>query len=334
MATGWTLVSRPNGIPTPANFALQDIALPSLDAGMVRVQNRWLSVDPAMRVRMIDMASYVAPFAIGEVLAGPSLGRVVESRSEALPVGTLVKHQYGWRDEVVAAAGDFIPLAKVDAPEIAFMGPLGGTGMTACVGLFDIAQAKAGETVFVTGAAGAVGSIVVQIAKAHGMTVIASAGGPAKCAWVQSIGADAVIDYKAGADFAHVLRAAAPNGIDVCFDNVGGTQLDAALAVANDNARIALCGMIAAYQDRAPLVLTNALRILTARIAMRGFLVLDYPEQIKVHMVEMAKRIADGTVRPRETVFDGLAAMPEAFIGLFSGLNFGKALVKLPAADA
>jgi NADPH-dependent curcumin reductase CurA len=334
MATGWALVSRPEGVPTAENFTLHDIALPSLDAGMVRVQNRWLSVDPAMRVRMIDMASYVAPFEIGEILAGPSLGRVVESRSDALPVGTLVKHQYGWRDEVVAPAGDFIPLASVDAPEIAFMGPLGGTGMTACVGLFDIAGAKAGETVFVTGAAGAVGSIVVQIAKAHGLTVIASAGGPEKCAWVQSIGADAVIDYKARADITQALRAAAPDGIDICFDNVGGHQLDAALAVAKDNARFALCGMIAAYQDRAPLVLTNALRILTARISMRGFLVLDYPVQIKAHMAQMARMIGEGTVRPRETVFEGLASMPEAFIGLFSGRNFGKALVKLPAAQA
>lgn len=333
MAKVWTLASRPTGLPHADNFALADIPLAPLEDGAVHVVNRWLSVDPAMRVRMIDMESYVAKFEIGEPLAGTALGKVVASRATGLPVGTLVKSQHGWRDEIVAPAADFQPLAKVDAPEIAFMGALGGTGMTAMVGLFDIADAKPGEVVLVTGAAGAVGSVVVQVAKAKGMTVIAAAGGPEKCAWLESLGADAVIDYKSPGAFDDKLRAAAPAGIDVCFDNVGGDQLNAAIGCARNNARMALCGMISSYQDSSPLVLKNAMRILTARIKLSGYLVFEYPDRIAHYMVDVAAMLKDGRLRTRETVFDGLAAMPDAFLGLFEGRNFGKALVRLPASQ-
>lgn len=330
MARSWTLTSRPEGMPKPSDFGLIDVPLAPLDDGKVHVVNHWLSVDPAMRVRMIDMESYVPKFELGEPLSGTALGSVVASRAPGMPVGTKVKSQHGWRDEVVADAADFQPLADVDAPDVAFMGPLGGTGMTAMVGLLDVAEAVEGDIVLVTGAAGAVGSVVVQLAKAKGMTVVAVAGGPEKCAWLSEIGADSVVDYKSDGALEDKLREAAPSGIDVCFDNVGGEQLDAAIGIARDKARFACCGMIASYQDSAPLVLTNAMRILTARIRLSGFLVFEYPERIERYMRDMAAMLNDGTIQTRQTVYEGLDSVPEAFVGLFEGSNIGKALVRLP----
>jgi len=328
MARAWHLKSRPSGMPTLDNFELREIELPPLADGQVRVRNIWLSVDPYMRGRMNDVKSYVPPFQVGEPLEGGAIGEVVESRAEALRPGDLVQHMNGWRDEAVLDQRAANKLPPLSAPPEQFLGVLGVTGITAYFGLLDAARAKPGDIVFVSAAAGAVGSVVVQIAKAKGMTVIASAGGAEKCEWVRSLGADHVIDYKAG-PILKGLAAAAPNGIDVYFDNVGGDHLDAALAVARNNARFALCGMIEGYNDPTPPSLRFLARVIAARIMIKGFLVLDYFPRLAEFYGEMAPWVAHGTVKPRETVVDGLEHTPNAFLGLFSGENTGKMLVRL-----
>jgi len=206
---------------------------------------------------------------------------------------------------------------------------LGVPGITAYFGLLDVGQAKPGDTVFVSAAAGAVGSTVVQLAKAKGMTVIGSAGGPEKCAWVKALGADAVIDYKAGGSLVKALAAAAPEGIDVYFDNVGGAHLDAALAVAKERAHFAICGMIDVYNDSKPTELRYLARLIGMRVTMRGFIVIDYFSRIAEFYKDMGAMLASGALQSQETVHDGLEATPEAFLGLFSGGNTGKMLVRL-----
>lgn len=328
MPRAWHLKSRPSGIPTAENFELREISLPPLDDGQVRVRNLWLSVDPYMRGRMNDVKSYVPPFQIGEPMEGGAIGEVVESKAEGLKVGDLVQHMNGWRDETVLGPRAANKLPALPFPPEQFLGVLGVTGATAYFGLLEAARAKEGDIVFVSAAAGAVGSVVVQIAKAKGMTVIASAGGPQKCEWVNSLGADHVIDYKAGPILKSVM-AAAPDGIDVYFDNVGGDHLDAAMAVARNNARFAICGMIEGYNDPTPKSFRFMARVIAARIMIKGFLVLDYYPRIADFYAEMGPWITSGAVKSRETIIDGLEHTPEAFIGLFSGENTGKMLVRL-----
>jgi NADPH-dependent curcumin reductase CurA len=329
MARAWHLTSRPNGMPNSDNAELRDIALAPLDEGMVHVRNRWLSVDPYMRGRMNDVKSYVPPFAIGEPMTGGAVGEVVESRDPSLQPGDMVLHMAGWRDEVVEPAAHFNKLPAIPGVEPqAFLANLGLTGGTAYFGLLDTAQAKAGDIVFVSAAAGAVGSAVVQIAKAKGMTVIGSAGGANKCEFVKSLGADEVIDYKAG-PVVKSLLAAAPKGIDVYFDNVGGEHLDAALAAARNNARFAICGMIDGYNSGEPTTLRYAMRIISARIQLKGFIYTDYMDRMGEFYQDMGAMIASGQVTGRETVMDGLEHTMDAFLGLFSGANTGKMLVRL-----
>ena len=305
MARAWHLTSRPSGMPTQDNFALKDVALPALDDGMVHVRNRWLSVDPYMRGRMNDVKSYVPSFQLGEPMDGGADGEVVEP------------------------AGNFHKLPPIPGVgEQAFLGNLGLTGGTAYWGLLDAAQAKAGDIVFVSAAAGAVGSAVVQIAKAKGMTVIGSAGGPDKCEFVRSLGADAVIDYKAG-PLVKSLAAAAPKGIDVYFDNVGGDHLDAALAHARKDARFAICGMIEGYNAAEPMCLRYIMRVIGMRISLKGFIYTDFLPRNAEFYAEMGPWVASGTVKGRDTVVDGLDAMPDAFLGLFRGDNTGKMLIRL-----
>jgi NADPH-dependent curcumin reductase CurA len=328
MARAWHLMSRPQGLPTDENFALKDIDLPEVADGMVRVRNRWLSVDPYMRGRMNDVKSYVPPFQLGQPMEGGAVGEVVESKAEGLAPGDLVLHMGGWRDESVTPARAVQKLPNLGAEPQLFLGVLGVTGATAWFGLFDAAKAKPGDIVFVSAAAGAVGSVVVQIAKAKGMTVIGSAGGPEKCEFVRSLGADHVIDYKAGS-ILKGLAAAAPEGIDIYFDNVGGGHLDAAMAVARDFARFAICGMIEGYNKAEAPSFRFAARIIAARIRLQGFIVSDYFPRMPEFYAEMGPLVANGTVRAQETVVDGLEAMPDAFRGLFSGANTGKMLVRL-----
>ena len=328
MARAWHLRSRPEGLPTGDNFELKEIALPQLGEGMIRVRNLWLSVDPYMRGRMRDVKSYVPPFAVGEPMDGGAIGEVVESNAEGLSPGDLVQHMAGWRDEAVISARTANKLPDLGAAPELFLGVLGVTGITAYFGLLDAAKAKEGDIVFVSAAAGAVGSTVVQIAKARGMTVIASAGGAEKCDFVRSLGADQVIDYKA-TPILKSLAAAAPDGIDVYFDNVGGDHLDAALAVARNNARFAICGMIEGYNSAEPTTLRFIMRIIAARIALKGFIVFDYFPRMAEFYSEMGPWVASGTVKSRETIVDGLEKAPEAFLGLFEGANVGKMLVRL-----
>ena len=328
MARAWHLKSRPSGMPTHDNFELKDTVLPDVSEGHIRVRNRWLSVDPYMRGRMNDVKSYVPAFQVGEPMDGGAIGEVIESKAEGFAPGDLVQHMSGWRDEAVVPARTAQKLPNLGVPPEQFLGVLGVTGITAYFGLLDAASAKEGDIVFVSAAAGAVGSVVVQVAKAKGMTVIGSAGGPEKCEFVRSLGADHVIDYKAG-PVLKSLAAAAPEGIDVYFDNVGGDHLDAALAIARNNARFAICGMIEGYNTGQPTSLRFIMRVIAARIRLKGFIVFDYFPRMAEFYAEMGPWVANGTVKSRETVVDGLENTPDAFLGLFKGENTGKMLVKL-----
>jgi len=328
MARAWHLMSRPQGLPTSDNFGLKDIDLPPVANGQLRVRNRWLSVDPYMRGRMNDVKSYVPPFALGEPMDGGAIGEVVESKADGFAPGDLVQHMAGWRDEAVIDARTANKLPNLGATPEQFLGVLGVTGMTAYFGLLDAASAKEGDIVFVSAAAGAVGSVAVQIAKARGMTVIGSAGGADKCDYVRSLGADHVVDYKSG-PILKGLATAAPDGIDVYFDNVGGDHLDAAFALARQNARFAICGMIDGYNNLAPPTFRFIMRVIAMRIRMKGFIVFDYFPRMAEFYSDMGPWLASGEVKSRETVVDGLEAMPDAFLGLFEGANTGKMLVRL-----
>jgi NADPH-dependent curcumin reductase CurA len=324
----WHLTSRPEGLPTMDNFALKEAALPELQDGWIRVDNKWLSVDPYMRGRMNDVKSYVPPFALGEPMQGGAVGKVVESRSPHFKEGETVFHMQGWREACAGPAEAFNKVPPLPVDDHQWLGNLGLTGATGYFGLLRVAEAKEGETVFVSAAAGAVGSAVVQIAKAKGMVVIGSAGGADKCAWVRELGADAAIDYKAG-PVVKQLAEAAPKGIDVYFDNVGGDHLDAAFATARQNARFAICGMIDNYNAGPPPAFRYIMRVIAARIRMQGFIYTDFLSEMGAFYQDMGAMIAAGKITSRETVHDGIEAAPQAFLDLFSGGNTGKMLVRL-----
>ncbi len=328
MAQAWHLMRRPDGVPVKDDFALKELALPALDEGMVRVANRWLSVDPYMRGRMNDVKSYVPPFALDAPMDGGAVGEVAESRADGFSPGDMVLHMAGWRDEAVLPAAALNKLPALGVEPQAFLGNLGLTGGTAYFGLLDAAQANEGDILFVSAAAGAVGSAVVQIAKAKGMTVIGSAGGAEKCDFVRSLGADDVVDYKAG-PLLKQLAAAAPKGIDVYFDNVGGDHLDAAFALARQNARFAICGMIDGYNGGEPAAFRYIMRVIAMRIRVQGFIYTDYLGRLGEFYQDMGGWIASGQLKPSETIAEGLEAMTDAFLGLFTGANTGKMLVKL-----
>jgi hypothetical protein len=329
MARAWHLKSRPEAMPTPDNFELEDFEQTPLDDGMIRVRNDWLSVDPYMRGRMRDVKSYVPPFAIGEPMQGGAVGAIVESKAEGFEEGQLVQHMLGWRDEAVLPAAEAIKLPPLEIPPQLALGMLGMPGMTAYFGLLDIGQAKSGDTVFVSAAAGAVGSTVVQIAKAKGMAVVGSAGGAEKCAWVTSLGADAVVDYKAESDLAAALMKTAPQGIDVYFDNVGGDHLDAAFAAANPGAHFTECGMIGGYNSTDPMCFKYIMNLIGKGITMRGFIVTQFMGRMDEFQADMGAMFMAGQLKSEETVSEGLESQVDAFLGLFSGANMGKMLVKL-----
>jgi len=328
MPRAWHLKSRPKGMPTADNFELKEFELPALGESMIRVRNQWLTVDPYMRGRMNDVKSYVPPFQLDQPMEGGAVGEVTESKADGFAPGDRVLHFGGWRDEAVVPARTATKIPDLGADPHEFLGILGTTGSTAYFGLLDAASAKEGDIVFVSAAAGAVGSAVVQIAKAKGMTVIGSAGGEEKCDYVRSLGADQAIDYRA-APILKSLAAAAPEGIDVYFDNVGGSHLDAALAVARNNARFAICGMIETYNQTEPTSLRFLVRIIAARIRLQGFLVFDYHSRMDEFYRDMGGWLKSGAVKSRDTVVDGLEQMPNAFLGLFEGKNTGKMLVRL-----
>jgi len=338
MARAWHLLNRPQGLPSASDFALRDLPDAPLERDQLRIRNRWLSVDPYMRGRMNDAKSYTASFQLDQPMTGGAIGEVVESRMDGFAPGDLILHMGGWRDGGVIGLdmSPFkLPAQALDSgmPPQTFLHNMGLTGGTAWIGLLRIAAAKPGDTVFVSAAAGAVGSAVVQIAKAREMTVIGAAGGAEKCAWVRELGADATVDYKAAPvldGLTAALDTLGKPGIDVYFDNVGGDHLDAAFAAANDFARFAICGMIDVYNDGHPQQMKYLVRAIPARIRLEGFIYTDqFFDCMEEFYADMAGLIASGAVTMRETVHDGLEAAPDAFLGLFSGANIGKMLVRL-----
>jgi NADPH-dependent curcumin reductase len=322
------LASRPQGAISPDNFRLESVPVPDLKEGEVLVRNHYLSLDPYMRMRMEDAKSYAAPQALGACMIGGTAGEVVESRHPKFSSGDHVVGMLGWADMGVA---DGAVLRKVDTARIplsAYLGAAGMPGMTAWYGLTQIMQPKPGETVLVSAAAGAVGGVAGQLARLRGCRAVGIAGGPEKCAYVvNELGFDACVDYKAG-NLAGDLAAATPDGVDALFENVGGAGFDAALARMNAFGRIALCGLIAGY-DGQPMPLMNIRAVLTMRLTMRGFIVSEHLDLWPQGLGELAALLADGTLRYRESVAQGLESAPEALIGLLKGRNIGKQLVKL-----
>jgi NADPH-dependent curcumin reductase CurA len=324
------LASRPHGWPTAENFALVEAAVPEPRDGQVLVRNRFMSVDPAMRGRMNDVKSYVPPFEVGKAMDGGAVGEVVESRSDRVKAGDTVLHSKGWRDYVALDADRVRVVDPAAAPVTAYLGVLGMTGLTAYAGLTEIAQLKAGETVFVSGAAGAVGSVAGQLAKLLGAgRVIGSAGSAEKVEWIRTLGFDAAFNYK-DAPVREQLKQAAPDGIDVYFDNVGGDHLEAAIASLNLHGRAAICGMISQYNATEPTPAPRNLALtIGKRLTLRGFLVLDHGDLFGEYVRRAAGWLAEGKLTARETVVEGLEHAPDAFLGMLRGDNTGKMLVKI-----
>ena len=325
------LASRPSGWPTAANFALTEADRPDLADGQVRVRNLFMSVDPYMRGRMNDVKSYLPPFRLGEPLEGGAVGTVVETRSPDLAEGDLVLHMLGWRDEAVLPASHARKVAAVAGlSPSAYLGVLGVPALTAYVGLLDIAKLALGDVVFVSGAAGAVGSMAGQIAKLKGAArVIGSAGSEAKVRWLREIGFDAAFNYRAGSVLEQ-LREAAPNGIDVYFDNVGADHLDAALVALNNHGRVAMSGAIAHYNaTEPPAGPSNIGLVITKRLTLRGFIIIDHQDRMPDMIADVTAWLRDGKLAHTETIVDGLDQAPEAFISLLRGANTGKMIVRL-----
>ncbi len=324
------LKSRPVGMPTAETFELASVDLPAPAAGEVQVKNLWMTVDPYMRGRMNDVQSYTPPFALGKALDGGAVGEVTISNDPALKVGDLVQSGLGWREGFNAPAAAVQKLDAMGLPPQTFLGAAGMPGLTAYAGLLKVAALKDGDVVFVSGAAGAVGSMVAQIAKAKGHTVIGSAGGADKIAFLKSIGVDHTINYKAEKDLSAALMAAAPDGIDVYFDNVGGEHLEAALTAARPFARFALCGAISMYNaTEMPAGPRNLVLMVGKQLRMEGFIVSSHWNMMADFHRDLAAWVKAGKVTWKETVFEGIEKAPDAFMGLFKGENLGKMLVKL-----
>jgi len=329
------LDNRPLGEAVASNFKLVSQPTPALQDGQVLVRHHFLSLDPYMRGRMNDTKSYTAPQPLGEVMLGGTVGEVAESRHPAFAVGDKVVGMGGWQDYSVVNASEPGALRKVDTRHIplqAYLGAVGMPGVTAWYGLVKIIEPRAGDTLVVSAATGAVGSAFGALAKARGCRVVGIAGGPDKCAYAANeLGFDACIDYKQHLDAASLskaLKEACPNGIDGYFENVGGMVLDAVMTRMNAFGRIAVCGMIAGYNG-APLPMTYPALILVSRLKVQGFIVTEHLEVWPEALKELGMLVATGQLRPRESIAQGLAAAPEAFLGLLKGKNFGKQLVQL-----
>jgi len=322
------LASRPNGAASLENFRLVEQPLPPLAEGQVRVRNQMMSLDPYMRGRMNDSKSYTAPQPLNEVMGGGTVGVVSESRNPAWAVGDSVLGAFGWQEYGTSDGKGLQKLDTSRAPISTYLGPVGMPGVTAWYGLTHICAPKPGETVVVSAASGAVGSVVGQLARRMGCRVVGIAGGAEKCGYVTgTLGFDACVDYKAG-QLAQDLDAAAPSGIDAYFDNVGGTVLDAVLARMNPHGRVAVCGAISGY-DGAAIPLQEPRLILTARLTIRGFIVSEHMELWPEALATLGGLVADGSLKFRESVAEGLENAPAAFLGMLKGKNFGKQLVRL-----
>ncbi|ONM47582.1 NADP-dependent oxidoreductase [Nocardia donostiensis] len=324
------LAARPQGVPTADNFALVQRAVPELGDGQILVRNTWMSVDPYMRGRMNDQPSYIAPFEVGAALEGSAVGTVIASKSVSIPVGSVVSHFSGWREHAVVDAATATPIDPDLAAPQHYLGALGTTGLTAYAALTDVAPVRPGETVFISAAAGAVGSVAGQIAKALGAgRVIGSAGGPVKTELLlNEFGFDAAIDYRAG-DLAGQVAAAAPDGVDVYLDSVGGNHLRVAVEAMRPKGRIAMVGAISGYNGADGGPAPDLYLAATKELTLRGMLVNSYFPIFGDYIAKAAPWLADGTIRTKETVYEGLEQAPAAFLGVLSGANTGKMLVRL-----
>ncbi|MGW6426883.1 NADP-dependent oxidoreductase [Nocardia sp. NPDC055053] len=324
------LAARPDGAPVATDFALVERELPALEDGQILVRNTWMSVDPYMRGRMDDKESYIPPFELGAALDGSAVGEVIASRAADIAVGTTVSHFAGWREHAIVDAATATPIDPELAAPQHFLSVLGTTGLTAYAALTDVAQVKPGDTVFISAAAGAVGSVAGQIAKALGAKrVIGSAGGPAKTRkLLAEFGFDAAIDYRAG-DLAGQLAAAAPDGVDVYLDSVGGEHLKVAIEALNQHGRIALVGAISGYNGATAQQTPDLYLAATKEATLRGMLVTSYFPIFGEYIAKAAGWLADGTLRTTETVYEGLDQAPAAFLGVLTGANTGKMLVHL-----
>jgi len=329
------LASRPQGEPTAENFKLVEAAVPALTEGQVLVRNHYLSLDPYMRGRMNDAKSYAQPQPLGEVMLGGTVGEVAESLNANFKPGDKVVGMGGWQEYQLVDASQRGVLQKVDTSHIplsAYLGAVGMPGVTAWYGLVKIINPKPGETVVVSAASGAVGGAVGQLAKVRGARAVGIAGGADKCRYVvEELGFDACIDYKAHQDvksLSAALKAACPNGIDGYFENVGGMILDAVLLRANAFSRVAMCGMISGYNGE-PIPMSAPQLILVNRMKIEGFIVSEHMEVWPEALKELGTLVATGKLKYRESVAEGIASAPEAFLGLLKGKNFGKQIVKL-----
>jgi hypothetical protein len=326
------LVRRPHGTPTPEDFAVVEVDVPDPGPGQVLVRNLFMSVDPYMRGRMNDAKSYSPPFVLDEAMTGAAVGEVVASRSPDVAVGAVVLHHLGWREYAVVDAAHVRPVDPDAAPTLsAYLGVLGMPGQTAYVGLVDIAQIRAGDAVFVSGAAGAVGSLVGQIARLRGASlVVGSAGSAEKVAYLtERLGFDAAFNYKDG-PVGDQLAKAAPDGIDVYFDNVGGDHLEAAISAFRVHGRVAACGSISHYNAvEPPPGPRNLSLVVGKRLTIRGFLISDHPDRFADVTRELSGWLRAGKITFEETVVDGIDNAPGAFLGMLRGDNIGKMVVRI-----
>ena len=327
------LKSRPTGMPTAANFELVDTPMPRPGPGQFPVRNVWMSVDPYMRGRMMDRKSYVPPFQVGAPLDGGSVGQVVESKHDGFAAGDYVCGFAGggWREYYVC---DGAMIQKVDpavAPLQSFLGVMGMPGLTAYTSLLRIGEPKPGETVFVSAAAGAVGSVVCQIAKLKGCRVVGSAGSDEKIRWLlDEAGIDAAVNYRSCGDLLAAVGRACPNGIDIYYENVGGEHLEVALELMSGHGRMVMCGMIGMYNSvEPPPGPRNLAYVIGKSLKMQGFIVTDFLDMAPQFFADMAAWIGAGRIKWQETVLDGIDQAPQAFLGLFKGENLGKMLVRL-----
>ena len=323
------LKSRPEGLPTPANFALLEGPIPEPSDDEVLVRVLWLSIDPYMRGRMSAAKSYATPVPVGGVMVGGTVGKVLGSRDPRFIEGDLIVGPGGWQDFAAVPARAARKVDPAVAPVSTALGVLGMPGMTAYVGLLDIGQPRAGETVVVSAASGAVGSVVGQIAKIKQCRTVGIAGGPKKCEYVtRTLGLDACVDHHAP-NFAEALAAACPRGVDVYFENVGGAVQNAVWPLLNQFARIPVCGLIAQYNDTVPKPGPNFRSVLSKRLTVRGFIVGDHAPRWDDFFRDVSVWVREGRIKYREDIVEGLERAPEALIGQLQGRNFGKLLVRV-----
>ncbi|MEM7050594.1 MAG: NADP-dependent oxidoreductase [Acidobacteriota bacterium] len=324
------LVARPVGLPKASDFEVVQGSVSSPAAGEVLVRSLYLSLDPAMRGWMDDRKSYIPPVELGTVMRGLAVGEVVESPDDAFPVGSLVAGALGWQQYAAISAKELTAIPAGVPPTLA-LGPLGMIGMTAYFGLLDVGAPQAGETVLVSGGAGAVGSLVGQIAKIKGCRVVGIAGSDDKCRWLtDDLGFDDAINYRTTEDLHEDIRRTCPQGVDVFFDNVGGVILDTALRSINRAARVVICGAISQYNATEPQPgPANYVALLIQRARMEGFIVFDYQERYGEAVAELGGWIQQGKIEAREDIVEGLESAPQALLKLFDGSNQGKLMVKV-----